>query len=88
MQVYLTPKDVAERLQVNVDTARNEMRKMRHTTIGGENRQMLRVSEKDFEAYMQPDPPLPKASAMRRRGHNARPTDPKPNTIPYRKTGR
>lgn len=83
MQTYLTPKDVAARLQISIDSARNEMRKMRHKEIGGGQCPRLRVAEKDFEAYMQPAPPLPRPSDKRatrtsRANHTQR-------AIPYRK---
>jgi len=84
MQNYLTPKDVAERLQISVDAARNEMRKMRHKLLG-KNGQILRVSEADFDAYMRPDPPLPN-SAGKRRKPNPKVTHPE-RAIPYRTRG-
>jgi len=66
MQTYLTPKDVAVRLKIDICTARTEMRKMRHKAIG-KNGQMLRVTEADFETYMKPDPPLPKPEPRKKR---------------------
>ena len=79
MQTYLTPKDVADRLHVNIGTARTEMRKMRHKGLG-KNGQILRVSEADFEAYMRPDPPLPRPETRRKRNAEAR----SDRIIPYR----
>ena len=79
MQTYLTPKDIAERLQVNIGTARSEMRKMRHKGLG-KNGQILRVSEADFDAYMKPSPPLPKPEPGKKRIPDAH----KDRTIPYR----
>lgn len=82
MQTYLTPKDIAARLQISVDTARVEMRKMRHKEIG-KNGQILRVAEADFEAYMKPDPPLPRPYRQGKR--TATPSTPPKRAIPYRR---
>ncbi|MEA4928412.1 MAG: hypothetical protein VB104_07010 [Candidatus Limiplasma sp.] len=79
MQTYLTPKDVADRLHVNIGTARAEMRKMRHKGLG-KNGQILRVSEADFDAYMRPDPPLPRPESRKKRTTETR----SDRTIPYR----
>lgn len=85
MSIYLTPKDIAERLQVDETTARREMRKMPHKGIG-KNGDRLRVTEQAFEAYMKPDPPLPKPPSMRRQ-KQAQPQAQQPRAIPYRKRG-
>ena len=80
---YLTPKDVAARLQISVDSARNEMRKMRHKQLG-KNGQILRVAEQDFQAYMQPDPPLPRAAELRKQKALRKAMQPE-RAIPYRR---
>ncbi|MDD3212279.1 MAG: helix-turn-helix domain-containing protein [Eubacteriales bacterium] len=82
-QIYLTPKDVAERLQISDTAARREMRKMRHKAIG-KNGYSLRVAEKDFEAYMNPDPPMPRPE---RKPRKAAAGTADGRAIPYRKAG-
>ncbi len=82
MQTYLTPKDVAARLCISLDSARIEMRKMPHKCLG-KNGQMLRVSEADFDAYMRPDPPLPKPERKGRRAESTKGAVPR--VIPYRR---
>lgn len=54
----LTPKDVAEILSVSVDTARNEMRKMRYIEIGGSRHPRLRVIKEAMDEYLRAKAPL------------------------------
>lgn len=86
MQAYLTPKDVAERLQVSDNTARKLMRRMPHIAIGP-NGKGLRVTEEAFAEYMRPDPPLPKTPGIRQRGKKMLQGQPPKRAIPYKKAG-
>jgi len=52
MTVWLTPDDVAERLQVGRRTAMSMMAQMPHSVIGGTERKRIRVSEEALDTWM------------------------------------
>ncbi len=52
MTVWLTPDDVADRLQIKRRTAIGLMYQMNYSVISGSTRKRIRVSEQAFESFM------------------------------------
>ena len=85
MDSLLKAAQVAEILQVNTDTARVLMRKMRHMDISAGNgtRRELRVWEADLKAWL--DSRMEESATDRKRGRKPKQGQQGLKLIPYRR---